>query len=316
MILFNVHSPWLGLLICLAWLSWLVGQGEIQNAAGQDLQYVKLDCDELTESSGVAVSLRDPKFIWSHNDSGGQPRLYRFHGQTGRLQDVFELPEALNQDWEDICSFELDGKQFLAVGDIGDNLRRRKQIEICIVEEPGLAELRTTDAANDKLGKQPRQLELITKLQIRYPERAFDCEALAFDPQTSRLLLVTKEALTCRLMVVPLDLSSALARTDETAKDIVYPAQFLQSLPLSMITGADIDPTTNRLVLCNYGGAYLVQPNKDTPGRWDAGSLQRLESIPKRRQGEAIAFAGPEHLVLTSEGSPTPLWTLRFSEQR
>ena len=45
---------------------------------------IQLDCKELQESSGVAVSLNDPALIWSHNDSGGKPKLYLFSRTSGK----------------------------------------------------------------------------------------------------------------------------------------------------------------------------------------------------------------------------------------
>ena len=93
---------------------------------------VVLECREITESSGLAeVAGR----VWTHNDSGDTPRFFLFD-RNGTHLAIVELDGARAVDWEDLCAFQRDGRQYIAVADAGDNDRRRDHVEIYIAELP------------------------------------------------------------------------------------------------------------------------------------------------------------------------------------
>jgi hypothetical protein len=268
-------------------------------------QAIPLECRELTESSGIATSLNDNELVWSHNDSGGRPRLYLFEAKSGKLRSVFEVQNTLNNDWEDICSFRLNGKNYLAIGDIGDNARRRDHIEICIIEEPPPpSDDRTATLENPKL------LSPLVTLKVTYPDGAYDCEALAFDAAQKRFILITKDYLMARVMSVPLD----LALLDKPGSQASVKAQQLQTITITLVTGADICEENRQLVICNYGAAYTFDIQADKTSLWNVKSMKRVNS-PKRQQGEAIAYSGAKELLFTSEGSPTPFWRIELKSE-
>jgi hypothetical protein len=269
--------------------------------AGPAQQLVHVDTQEIIESSGIANSLNDPGLAWTHNDSGGPPRLYCFEKSSGELVGKFELRGATNIDWEDLCSFSLAGKNYLAVADVGDNSRQRSNLEILIVEEP---------VAERASKLRPMAIEPKLVLTVKYPFDAKDCEAIAFDAKHSRLVLLTKELLTCRVVEIPID-DSMLAGTKKNSRSVS--ARQTQVFAFSMITAADICKQTGRLAICNYGSAYLLPPHKDDSKLWDSKSMLRIPA-PNRKQGEAIAFADSNHLLLTSESAPMPLWTVEIKD--
>jgi hypothetical protein len=118
--------------------------------------------------------------------------------------------------------------------------------------------------------------------------------------------LLTKELLSCRVVEIPIDKSML---NPQRRSSITITARETQTFLLSMVTAADICQRTNRLVICNYGEAYLLQPQVGETKLWDDRRIQRIP-LPYRKQGEAIAFADSEHLLLTSESAPMPLWTV------
>ncbi len=265
-------------------------------------QAIPLECRELTESSGIAASLNDNKLVWSHNDSGGRPRLYLFEAKSGNLRSVFEIQNVPNIDWEDICCFRLNGKNYLAIGDIGDNARHRDHIEICIIEEPKLpSDDRSATLENPKL------ISPLVTLKVNYPEAVYDCEALAFDAAQKRFILITKDYLMARVMSVPLD-TALLAKPGSQA---TLKAEQIQTITITLVTGADICEENRQLVVCNYGAAYTLDIQADDSTLWNAKSMTRVNS-PKRQQGEAIAYSGAKELLFTSEGSPTPFWKIEL----
>lgn len=253
---------------------------------------VELQCKALTESSGLAVSTRDPQIVWTHNDSGDKSRLFAFTRDGKWIAEV-ELKNARATDWEDMCSFQREGKHYLAVGDVGDNQRKRTSVFIYVIEEPTLdvhaSEMVTTSAAD------------VERIEVQYASGPADCESLAYDSTTDKFLLATKELIRCRLTTFD-------AKPNSDGKPVQV--SFSQTLALPLTTAADISSDGQWLVIATYGPASLFRRSAD--GRWDASedSLQTL-SLPARRQGESICFADDDKsLMLTSEFAPSPLWTI------
>lgn len=68
----------------------------------------------LNESSGLAMA---GGAVWTHNDSGNQPRIYKIDTLTNAILQTVTVGGATNVDWEDIA---FDGTSFY-VGDFGNN---------------------------------------------------------------------------------------------------------------------------------------------------------------------------------------------------
>ena len=91
------------------------------------------------EISGIEQDLQNPRYLWSHNDSGDEGRLFftripSFKKLDG-MKDFYELivknkstqEQVLNVDWEDIA---LSDQGILYIGDIGNNFNWRKDLGI------------------------------------------------------------------------------------------------------------------------------------------------------------------------------------------
>ena len=114
----------------------------------------------LNESSGLIV-LNDT--IYSHNDSGGLPFLYRF-SKSGQFYDSVKVNNAKNVDWEEITS-DMYGNIF--VGDFGNNYNERR--DLCIYKIDTL--------------KNVRKINFSYSNQTEFPPhkrklKNFDCEAM------------------------------------------------------------------------------------------------------------------------------------------
>ncbi|GAB5404096.1 MAG: hypothetical protein Aurels2KO_23270 [Aureliella sp.] len=249
-----------------------------------------LVCDELTESSGVCVG--ESGVIWTHNDSGGKPVIYGF-SDSGRLLSKVTVNGARAVDWEDICSFRVGKNSYLAIADVGDNLAKRKQVEIYVVPEPKLTGPAPTA---------PTELSVrcAVTLSVTYDSGPVNCEAIGYDPVRKTFVLPSKEPTRCQLFEV--DAKKLVGRVSATAKAT-------QSLFLPLATGADISPDGQHLVLCSYGPGWLLSRTPDND-QW-AIETPKLFKLPARRQGEAICFtADSRRLLLTSEFAPTPLHSI------
>lgn len=286
---------------------------ENQLVTGKDNRRNWLSHNELTESSGLCTS-HGGAVVWTHNDSGDLPRLFAFDRQ-GHLITVANIQGANARDWEDICAFQVQGRTYLAIGDVGDNQALRSLVQVYIVMLPAKVE---------ELKSQ--QLKVLTTIQVTYTGGPIDCESIAYDPLEGRLLLASKERFRCRLFEVDF----ALEHGEQSQS-----ANFLQSFVVPMVTGADISPDGSRLVLASYGVGAMLYRDKADKSRTDRNQTDRNNAnrnqtdrnptyrnkaeqerwghpegiaasyfeLPIRRQGESICFASALKPNLYSESN-------------
>ncbi|MBT4338284.1 MAG: hypothetical protein HOD63_06825 [Bacteroidetes bacterium] len=121
----------------------------------------------LLENSGM-VFLNG--LFWFHNDSGGEAELYGYDTVLNQVVETLSISNALNIDWEDIC---LD-KQFVYVGDFGNNNGDRKDLSIYKI---AISSFHDTGATNTTA----EQIQFSFPDQIVFSPRSnshnFDCEA-------------------------------------------------------------------------------------------------------------------------------------------
>ncbi len=241
---------------------------------------------KIRESSGVAASRRHPGVLWTHNDGGDKPMLY-VTNLSGADLGHFRLAGAQAEDWEDIALGPCpeSGTACLYIADTGDNLERRRDVAIYIVEEPQELPPR---------GKRAREDLPARRMEVRYPDGSHDVEAMAVAPDGEILLINKGRRGRIRLYRIPAGATSSQSVTAETgdALDIV-PQRTLGRL----VTGAAISPSGRRLAVRTYTEIILF--------RLDGASVVR-EGEPcwlglREPQGEAIDFLDEETLVLTSE---------------
>jgi hypothetical protein len=96
---------------------------------------------ELPETSGLAVSRRNPGLLWSHNDSGSAAVLFALDA-SGAVHGRVRLP-IRTRDWEDVSSAPCGSEACLFIADIGDNRTVRRQIRIYRVPEPAPGDAET-----------------------------------------------------------------------------------------------------------------------------------------------------------------------------
>lgn len=112
----NQAAKWLGILpFCLVFFG--------LNAQSDGPCKFRLP-QELREVSGLVVGGADS--LWWHNDGGNSPSLFLTNNR-GKLKANIELPEVINQDWEDLTK---DTEGQLYIGDFGDNRRLRSAFQV------------------------------------------------------------------------------------------------------------------------------------------------------------------------------------------
>jgi hypothetical protein len=277
--------------VAVAWLLgahlWLAppelrgGDGMAMTVYGAPRRLGELSGIDIRESSGIAISRRQPEHFWTHNDSGDPARIFAFD-RSGRHVGECRVRGAAAIDWEDMASFEWRGSSWLLLADTGDNARRRTACALYLCAEPA-----PTD----------REVEAVATV-FRYEDGPHDCEAVGFDSGSSVVLLATKALLPqCRVY----ELAWPEKVTSETCI-----ARHIATVP-----AMEISPDGRFAVIGTYGDAYLFARREGESWQGAFSRPPQPVALPARRQGESICFgADGRTLYLTSEQRPTPLWEI------
>ncbi len=262
----------------------------------------------MDEISGLAASRKHPGHYWAINDSGNTAQLHLMDGK-GQHQGSVDVVGAQNIDWEDLASFELDGRQYLLVADTGDNGGIRQDLALHVFEEP-------TDLS--------RPATVAWTVRFRWPDGPRDCEAAAVDPVSGEVLLVSKKRVPAELFRVPLktDGEEAVAEKLGNLSGIEQPdAGDLARSPLygryrSQVTAADLSPNGRVLAVLNYRSIHFLVRGRHQD--WSAALATPLPhlDLPWIPQAEAIAFSlDGQEMRVASEQLPSPLVRFRVEKK-
>ena len=222
--------------------------------------------ERITESSGLALSVRHPHTVWTVNDSGDSARVFAVDTRSGATVGVHTFDARVR----DVEALAITPQGRMLVADIGDNGGSRDEVSIYWFDEPALG---TTTARGGRTAS----------WELAYPDGPHNAEALAVDPATGRTLVVTKES-PGGIYALPTSPSrqgvNLLTRVG-TAPDIATDAVFL--------------PGGSGLAVRTYTSLVVLDTTT-----WRVASSQLL---PLQPQGETVALApGGMGLLVGSEG--------------
>lgn len=237
--------------------------------------------DMIGESSGVAFSHADPGFVWTHNDSGGEARLYAV-GPAGELVGTVDVRGATNRDWEDIAAGPCDAGWCLYVGDIGDNLGARREVVIYRLPEP--------DPASGRSGR-------ADAFPVRYPDGARDAEALFATPDSALYVISKGRNSDIALYRYPPPLREGETVVLERVVTIAAGEAELGG----QVTGAGASPDGQWVAVRTYAALSLYRAADLLAGR-AAASIIDLAPLGEP-QGEAVAVTNDLRVALTTEAS-------------
>ena len=265
-------------LACIA-LAGMALPASAQEVEGAEVA-LRLQDPQIYESSGLALSRRHQAVLWTHNDSGDDPRLYAV-GSEGRTLATLTLAGVEARDWEALATGRDDrGRPALFVGDIGDNQGLWPGVSIYRVPEPA----RLGDATVPAV-----------RYRLRYADGSRDAEALLIDPRSNRLYVASKDAAGGSLYRAPARLRS----------DQVNLLRRVARVP-PVVTDGAFTPNGRAFVLRDYQAAYVYA----APGR-RVGSLE----LPLQFQGESITVTADSRSVLAgSEGPESEVWRVPLPE--
>ncbi len=265
---------------------------------------------ELNEISGIARSRRYEDAAWVHNDSGGGPTVYLVSFR-GRLLARCPLVGAENRDWEDICCFQFGEKNYLLVGDVGDNASKQKECKLYLFEEP-IGDL-------DPASVSEFPIQAWREIRFSYNDGPRNCEAVGFDESSATVLVVEKKLASRTDAEAPgvyaIDIRPWLDGGDRT-KQSAAKAKRVAEIAIPNVTGLSFSSAGSELVVCDYLHGHLFQ--RETDESW-IECIKRNRpttfALPIQKQGEAICFAADgKHVIVVSEFAKSPIWSVRLPE--
>lgn len=270
---------------------------------GAGVQAGILSGNDVDEASGLVASRMNADVLWTHNDDGGDNRLFAIN-VDGTLLGTYTVGSGA-YDPEDIAigPGPLPGVDYLYWGDIGDNENQRSSIFVKRVVEPAV------DANQDPVNV---QLPGVATIRLAYPTGGDapshkDSETLLVDPLNGDIYVVTKRTSRCRVYRAAYPQS-----TDQTTT-----MSFVAELDWGGATGGDISPDGSLIVIRQYSGGNpeaAVYQVPDGGELWDAFAGGRCDlDLRSERQGEAICFdrAGMGLYTVSEDESPNaeiPIW--------
>ncbi len=226
--------------------------------------------DRLHEASGLIESIANPQRFWTLNDSGNPAEVFLID-QKANIKMVCKLKGVENRDFEDITigAGPVEGKNYIYVADIGDNLSRYSTKLIYRFEEP-------TFSGN----KEEFEITNFDTLRIKLSDRPRDTEAILFDPRLKDIYLVSK-----------LEDSVSLYQIKFPFKNDTLIAEKLAILPLKNITAGNISADGKEVLLKNYKKIYYWRNDQGLPLSQLLLTKPAILPYSKEPQGEAICWA-------------------------
>jgi hypothetical protein len=238
--------------------------------------------------------------LWTHNDSGDEPRVFAVRAADGADLGAFTFAGAEAVDWEDIALGPCapgSTADCLYLGDIGDNFRTRSASQVYRIPEP--TPLPAGGAAT---------ITGVARLDFRYPDGPHDAEALLVDPASARVYVITKEKSgpsTVFRLPAPFP-ATATARAPLKAKAVSMLAVAALG---QLVTGADVSPDGRRVLVRTYDMAFELTIAPGAKFESAFLSLPCVFPVDRDGQGESIAYI-PDGTGFwtTREAEPAPLY--------
>lgn len=238
-----------------------------------------VDHQVINEASGIAKSIVNPGKLWTHNDSGGKPELYLID-TTGETSSTFYIEGINSRDWEDIATGPgpEDGKSYIYVADIGDNMSAHSSYKIYRIPEPSVS---TSGNAQDTI----RQVDVIAYV---YPDGPRDAETLMIDPLTRDIYVISKRDTHEHIYRAAFPQSTTEVFTIEKTGEIPINIGGI----FDQIVGGDISSDGMEILLKSYVTVYYWQRESASTSITELLNTSPIK-LPYvvEPQGEAIGFA-------------------------
>ena len=306
------RSPAVGIALILAasrlYAGLLEGAASLLDAGGHRLVATS-ETPDVDESSGVIASRLEPDVYWTHNDSGGLPRVYAFRlnaadraRRVARDLGYVELANARNGDWEDIAYgpggmiYVFDGGADSPYGGSNKCIYRFREPKL----DPGGGPVRSSVKCECLRFDYPDPRNAVrpaSRDQDRY-----DAESFFVHPATGDMYVVTKrgEHKIPRALVYKIEARGA--QWDGRTEHVLRFVADLSLVVPAMATGADIDDAGRHVVIRDYLSAYEFTLPEGRPFDSIFSTTPQAARLLGELQGEAICYTRDgNEFITTSE---------------
>jgi len=233
----------------------------------------ELKSKKLNEVSGLAASIANPGMLWALNDSGNDPEVYLIDLKT-TIKRTYVLKGISNRDWEEIGvgPGPKPGKNYLYVGDIGDNMAIHTYKYIYRFEEP---------LYEESAGKEKIEIANFDTQVFWLSDEVRDTEAFAVDPRTHDIYLISKWS-------TPTHIYQLKAGTGSQDTAV---AKHIGTLPMSTVVAADFNRDGSELLVKTYGDVFYWKRDEKTSVSDMLKRRGRELPYDKEPQGESVTFS-------------------------
>jgi hypothetical protein len=240
----------------------------------------------ITESSGLAASALHRGVVYTHNDSGGVPKIYAL-GPGGQVVAVLTLAGAGARDWEAMAiGRDGRGRPAIFVADIGDNLGGAwPYVTVYRIPEPARLRSGTLQAV---------------RFRMKYEDGPRNAETMMINPRTNRLYIASK--------LFGGKVYEAPARLRTGGLNVL---RKVGDAPPIATDGA-FAPDGRTCVIRTYFGARLYSVGAD--GR--PGETIKSVDLPRQVQGESVTYTPDgRSLLVGSEGTNQPVYRVPLPDE-
>ncbi|MEE9431500.1 MAG: T9SS type A sorting domain-containing protein [Melioribacteraceae bacterium] len=238
--------------------------------------------DDIDEASGLVASLNNKGVLWTHNDSGGENRIFAIDTNGNNLGE-FYLDGIENRDWEDIAigPGPDDKLTYLYIGDIGDNEKEHALKYVYRIEEPKVA------AGQSFIDSTITDISTITLL---YPDANRDAETLMIDPLTKDIFIVSKRNTKVRLYKATYPQSTTGIVNMSLEVKLTFPKDPEENKPFNYITAGEISSDGKEIIVKTYDDVYYWSRTENESVK--QAMIKAPLNLPYVRepQGEAICW--------------------------
>ena len=263
------------------------------------VQFGVVTTPEISEASGIAASRQNPGVVWIHNDTGYPGSIFAL-STNGTALGRYYIPNVFSGNFEDIAvgPGSSPEHQYVYLADIGDNFANRPSIRVFRFPEP---------AVYPYFSNSPPVLPVVAaqEIEMTYPDKPYDAEALMIDPLTGDLFIATKETNSARIYM-----------TTRAKLDAGGPIEltFVREMSFSgfrSVAAGDISFDGRLISMRRNGRAWTwARSASQTVSNALAatGTTQPVATDPEDLNGEAIGFhaTGLGYFTI-SEGFQPPL---------
>jgi len=282
-------------LACLTWAAIGVGaELEVIRRVVPDMPTVelksagKLNLKLVSECSALWASPSLPGVFWTLSDSGAKPAITPIRADGSLVMTPkgywggVTLKGTVNTDWEAITG---DPAGNVIVGDVGNNVSRRKELAFYLFKEPKLGGTEVTEV---------RKVTFAWPDQTAFPdpELSHDCEAMFL--LRGKLYLLTKHRR---------DTLTDLWRADiPPTGDRATLTKLARFDVGGMVTDACVSPDQKRLAILTYRNVWVFELPATGEDFFHAPALHAPISPPMLSwQVEGCSWLDSGHLLVGSE---------------